>query len=266
MASSDALCKRKINKDEGFKSPSPVKKNNPKVQAITKDKDRKNEVMNSKKSLEESKEEMEAPEPVVSGHDSDNELDYEYGKQIDNSKPLKLEQGREKFKKAEPLPIFKNLFSSEICAALKRFGGSPAPLSLIGTFLNYVGSNILHHIHDKFKRRVFYPNSEVISIKHLPSGEIVTTVSTRKDGIEMKMQFKSKAVVVSNGGKPSIPREIFNYVPKDKLITADYFLKKDGFEAFLQTLNKNPTKRRIVIIGGSHSGFSCAWVLLNGPA
>ena len=22
----------------------------------------------------------------------------------------------------------------------------------------------------------------------------------------------------------------------------------------------------IVIIGGSHSGFSCAWMLLNGPA
>lgn len=82
----------------------------------------------------------------------------------------------------------------------------------------------------------------------------------------MKMTFKSKAVVVSNGGKPSIPKEIFDNVPKDKLITADYFLKKDGFEAFTNTLSKNPTKRKIVIIGGSHSGFSSAWVLLNGPA
>jgi hypothetical protein len=24
--------------------------------------------------------------------------------------------------------------------------------------------------------------------------------------------------------------------------------------------------KKIVIIGGSHSGFSCAWMLLNGPA
>jgi len=24
--------------------------------------------------------------------------------------------------------------------------------------------------------------------------------------------------------------------------------------------------KNIVIIGGSHSGFSCAWMLLNGPA
>jgi hypothetical protein len=29
---------------------------------------------------------------------------------------------------------------------------------------------------------------------------------------------------------------------------------------------KNENKKKIVIIGGSHSGFSAAWVLLNGPA
>lgn len=139
-------------------------------------------------------------------------------------------------------------------------------MSLIGTFLNYVGNAVLYHIHDKYKKRVFYPFSEVVSIKHLTSGEILTTVTTSRDGVEMKMQFRSKAVVVSNGGKPSIPREIFSNVSKDKLITADYFLKKDGFESFINTLNNNPTKRKIVIVGGSHSGFSCAWVLLNGPA
>ncbi len=26
------------------------------------------------------------------------------------------------------------------------------------------------------------------------------------------------------------------------------------------------TSRKVVIVGGSHSGFSCAWLLLNGPA
>lgn len=94
----------------------------------------------------------------------------------------------------------------------------------------------------------------------------MTTVVTRKDGIEVKMNFRSRSVVISNGGKPSIPREISNSVPRDRLITADAFLKKAGFENFINTLNKNTTKRKIVIVGGSHSGFSSAWVLLNGPA
>ena len=79
------------------------------------------------------------------------------------------------------------------------------------------------------------------------------------------MQIRSKAVVISTGGKPSIPRDIFNYVSKEKLITSDFFLRKKGYESFMGTLMKNTTKRKIVIIGGSHSGFSCAWMLLNGP-
>ena len=33
----------------------------------------------------------------------------------------------------------------------------------------------------------------------------------------------------------------------------------------IKGLNEKKTKK-IVIIGGSHSGFSCAWMLLNGPA
>lgn len=176
------------------------------------------------------------------------------------------EKGRDKIKNCPALAIYKQLFSSEICASLKRFGGSPAPLSLIGAFLNYVGNHTLYHIYDKYKKRIFYPFSEVVSIKHLPNGEMMTTVSTWKDGIFTKMQFRSRAVVLSNGGKPSIPREIFNGVPKDKLITADYLLRREGFENFISTLIKNPAKRKIVIIGGSHSGFSSAWMLLNGPA
>lgn len=103
-------------------------------------------------------------------------------------------------------------------------------------------------------------------IKQLANGEFVTSVTGTRDGVEFKLNFKSKAVVMSTGGKPSIPRDIFNSIPSDKLITADYFLRKDGFEAFISTLVSNPAKRNIVIIGGSHSGFSAAWVLLNGPA
>ena len=114
-------------------------------------------------------------------------------------------------------------------------------------------------------KKVFYPFSEAVWIKQLTNGELVTSVTGVRDGVEFKMNFKSKAVVISSGGKPSIPREIFNNISSEKLITADYFLRKDGFEAFINILNKNPTKRNIVIIGGSHSGFSSAWVLLNGP-
>lgn len=53
-----------------------------------------------------------------------------------------------------------------------------------------------------------------------------------------KIQIRSKAVVISSGGKPAIPREIFNYVPNDKLITSEYLLRKEGYQQFINTLIK----------------------------
>ena len=103
--------------EEGFKSPSPVRTKVVKIGMMNPDKNIKGEVANSKKDLEENKDEQgvtEQNDPVVGGHDSDNELDYEDGKQIDNTQPLKNEQGRAKFKKSVPLPMFKSLFSSDI--------------------------------------------------------------------------------------------------------------------------------------------------------
>ena len=105
----------------------------------------------------ETKDDSEGNNDVANGHDSDNELDYNYDEAIDNSQPLKDEKGRDKIQSSKPLPMFKKLFTSEVCSALKRFGGSPAPLSLIGTFLSYVGNYVLQHIHEKYKKRVFYP-------------------------------------------------------------------------------------------------------------
>ena len=52
---------------------------------------------------------------------------------------------------------------------------------------------------------------------------------------------------------------------KDRVILADYFLRRDYYTTYLQKI-KTERIQNIVIIGGSHSGFSCAWMLLNGPA
>jgi len=62
-----------------------------------------------------------------------------------------------------------------------------------------------------------------------------------------------------------------------RLISSDSFLKKDVYMSQVRRLKQKqdeagfadgkPNKKlNIVIIGGSHSGFSCAWMLLNGPA
>lgn len=52
---------------------------------------------------------------------------------------------------------------------------------------------------------------------------------------------------------------------KDQVLLGDDFLKKDIYKATMEKINNNKYKK-IVIVGGSHSGFSAAWLMLNGPA
>ena len=52
---------------------------------------------------------------------------------------------------------------------------------------------------------------------------------------------------------------------KDKVILSDQFLKRKSFKDIIHKINNKKIKN-IVIVGGSHSGFSAAWLLLNGPA
>jgi hypothetical protein len=52
---------------------------------------------------------------------------------------------------------------------------------------------------------------------------------------------------------------------KDQVLLGDDFLKRDIYKATMEKINQNKLKN-IVIVGGSHSGFSAAWLMLNGPA
>lgn len=52
---------------------------------------------------------------------------------------------------------------------------------------------------------------------------------------------------------------------KEKIVMSDYFLRRSNFPAIVERIHEEKIKN-IVIIGGSHSGFSSAWTLLNGPA
>lgn len=84
------------------------------------------------------------------------------------------------------------------------------------------------------------------------------------------MTFRSKAIVLSNGGSQGLHPDFYSWFPAMKLrtedvVTSDYILKKAGYLATIKKM-KSLGKRKIVIIGGSHSGFSTAWILLNGPA
>ena len=51
---------------------------------------------------------------------------------------------------------------------------------------------------------------------------------------------------------------------KEKVIISDHFLKREVYKSIMTRI-KSQNLKNIVIIGGSHSGYSCAWMMLHGP-
>ena len=49
------------------------------------------------------------------------------------------------------------------------------------------------------------------------------------------------------------------------MFTSDEILREKKFKTLVQIIKSLGDKVNITIIGGSHSAFSIAWVLLNGP-
>ena len=74
---------------------------------------------------------------------------------------------------------------------------------------------------------------------------------------------------MAGGGQQSVPEDIKLLGIKPKInknfFIADDIMKKEGFFKLLNFINNNKVKE-ISIIGGSHSGLSSAWMLLNGSA
>ena len=53
---------------------------------------------------------------------------------------------------------------------------------------------------------------------------------------------------------------------RDRVFLSDDFLKRSTFKDIVKMMNDRGINKNIVIVGASHSGFSAAWMLMNGPA
>lgn len=72
------------------------------------------------------------------------------------------------------------------------------------------------------------------------------------------------------GGQQELHPDFYRWFPtmsgrQDDVVLSDVFLQKDGFFKTMARIKEHKVKN-VVVVGGSHSGFSAAWLLMNGPA
>jgi hypothetical protein len=119
----------------------------------------------------------------------------------------------------QALMPFKDIYKdSPLCRMAFEYGPSVMPLSAVGTILNYIGNHLLHYIHTVMRRRIFFPCHRVTCVQMMPNGDVITHATRREVKIsfpdendknkfevttisETQVQFKSKAVVISHGGR-----------------------------------------------------------------
>ena len=69
---------------------------------------------------------------------------------------------------------FRELIDSDIFRHMSNYGNQIIPLSIVGTFMNYVGNHLLYYIYQAFKSKIFYGKHKVVSIQLLANGEFIT--------------------------------------------------------------------------------------------
>lgn len=106
---------------------------------------------------------------------------------------------------------------------MQQYGQNIVPLSVVGMFLNYCGNHFLHFVHHIMKRKIFFPSHRVVGIQLLQNGEILTVVQRRSFTIkridgqthvkfakhDQLVQFRSKAIIVSNGARQTLHPQFF---------------------------------------------------------
>eukprot|EP00347_Sterkiella_histriomuscorum_P021429 403334007 len=172
--------------------------------------------------------------------------------------------------------------SSDLALYLKQTGKNIAPLQLIGSFLSFAGNCMLYDIYQRFEKKIFYPYHRAKSIVMNLDGSFVTTVEKFTYDVQKEndqsvklipkiqtVKFHSQNVVIATGGKQKVSKsQIKRYeINSNALVySSDDILKEQKFKQLVQLIQRKNQEITITIIGGSHSAFSIAWLLLYGPA
>jgi len=200
-----------------------------------------------------------------------------------------------------PITIFSEIFNSSSVQTLLAIGNRPAPLTLVGYYLDCLGNFIVDYVNSKYNKNILLNRAEVKQIKLFNNQEFGISVTKHNSILNNgnyniqqntdKSSFnhiiiKTKSLVIATGGKQDELNPYYSRIIELKgannVFRSDYLLKEQGYEAIIATIlnsfinynlntkNENHIlnlkKKKIVIIGGSHSGFSCAWILLNNPS
>ena len=138
-------------------------------------------------------------------------------------------------------------------------------LATVGQYFRQLGA-VLTRIITATDGGEFAPQASVRSLSYRPDGALTAEIAEASGGTT---KVAAKTVILALGGRhdwaPHCTAEILPGVrladyPEDKIMSSDRLFTADGRQRAAAIISAAPAPR-VAIVGGSHSGFSAAWVM-----
>jgi hypothetical protein len=160
---------------------------------------------------------------------------------------------------------FEKLKESENCKLLENAGSKQGSLEVVGGFLRDVGRSVIETI-AKYPSSSCLFDTKVLAVQKWERTDSLSVWRLRisTDNNEECFMY-ARDVLFATGGRqesPVLPNSYHN----SKVISSDFVVTEEGIQDIRKRVKKsikNFGKHKIVIVGGSHSAFSAAWICLN---
>jgi hypothetical protein len=186
---------------------------------------------------------------------------------------------------------FDSLLNAPITKQVEDYGNKTGPLRLVGHFLRDVGQRAVAAVQAYPSSSKFFTRTKVESLHRVvEDGKFVcwrlvlvslasagsSSPTNRQPGaagaeVVERQEIYALHVALATGGQQTMPT-FANAAYRQKTVLSDVVCTMEGVELlktkihrYLRTCNSHGTvpSGRVVVIGGSHSAFSAAWVCLN---
>lgn len=170
--------------------------------------------------------------------------------------------------------LFDSLNQSAFTKLFEGFGNKPGPLKMVGSFLHEVGSIALSTLgqYPDSSKGILYTRVQsmhrVVDVNNrfLCWRLVLVSTSTTDSAPTERQEIYAQHVVLATGGYQPVPI-LSQPSYRSKLVMSDVAVTMEGVDMIKAKLRRHLTagniNSRIVVIGGSHSAFSAAWICLN---
>jgi hypothetical protein len=149
---------------------------------------------------------------------------------------------------------------------LERFREAQPMLRLVDLFERRVGAAILREFACHPNSRAFI-STTALGIEQKPDGSVAVAIAT---AFGQRAVIRAGSAVIALGGQPNKSWADFELAPgiclaqwQSKIFSSHRLLSDGGAEEVSRRIARAKGRPQVAIVGGAHSAFSAAWMLLE---